>query len=222
MCNKKYLEATEMLDYNHFSIQNLIKKRGWKTLPQYECIKEIYNFVRDEILFGYNVDDNIPASQVLKDGYRQCNTKGTLFMALLRACNIPCRIHGFTINKKLQKGAMTGFVYKNAPQNIFHSWFEVYLEDKWYELEAFIIDKKYLKNLQNMNKECSGAFCGYGVAVTDFQHPMIDFNKNNTYIQSESINQDFGIYESPDELIKNHHQELTPLKKLLINISADT
>ena len=48
-----------MLDYNHFSIQNLIKKRGWKTLPAYEYIKEIYNFVRDEILFGYNVDDNI-------------------------------------------------------------------------------------------------------------------------------------------------------------------
>ena len=59
MYSKKYLEVTEMLDYNHFSIQNLIKRSGWKTLPQYECIKEIYNFVRDEILFGYNVDDNI-------------------------------------------------------------------------------------------------------------------------------------------------------------------
>lgn len=38
-------------------------------------------------------------------------------------------------------GAMTGFVYKNAPQNVFHSWVEVYFEDKWYELEAFILDK---------------------------------------------------------------------------------
>ena len=28
---------------------------------------------------------------------------------------------GFTIDKKLQKGAMTGFVYKNAPANIFHT-----------------------------------------------------------------------------------------------------
>ena len=36
---------------------------------------------------------------------------------------------------------MTGIVYKNAPQNVFHSWVEVYFEDKWYELEAFILDK---------------------------------------------------------------------------------
>ncbi len=37
-------------------------------------------------------------------------------MASLRACEIPGRIHGSTIDKKLQKGAMSGFVYKNAPQ----------------------------------------------------------------------------------------------------------
>lgn len=41
--------------------------------------------VRDDIVFGYNIDDEIPASKVLADGYGQCNTKGTLFMALLRA-----------------------------------------------------------------------------------------------------------------------------------------
>ena len=46
---------------------------------------------------------------------------------------------------------MTGIVYKNAPQNVFHSWVEVYFEDKWYELEAFILDKKYLNNLQKIN-----------------------------------------------------------------------
>ena len=49
-------------------------------------------------------------------------------MALLRACGILCRVHGFTIDKKLQKGAMTGFVYRNVPQNVFHSWVEVYFE----------------------------------------------------------------------------------------------
>ena len=152
-----------MINYSDESIQNLIKNRGWKELDTYECLKSIYDFVRDEILFGYNVDDNIPASKVLSDGYGQCNTKGTLFMALLRACGIPCRVHGFTINKELQKGAMTGFVYKNAPQNVFHSWVEVYFEDHWYELEAFILDKSYVNKLQKRFADCTGAFCGYGV-----------------------------------------------------------
>ena len=185
---ERYLKETKMLNYSNSRIQQLIKKRKWNELDNFQRIKAIYNFVRDEILFGYNVDDSITASEVLADGYGQCNTKGTLFMALLRACRIPCRIHGFTIDKKLQKGAMTGLVYKKAPQNIFHSWVEVFFENKWYELEAFILDTMYLNKLQEMNGNCAGAFCGYGVAVNDFRNPIIDFNRNNTYIQSEGIN----------------------------------
>ncbi len=181
----------------------------------FEKIRSIYDFVRDEILFGYNTDDSIPASKVLRDGYGQCNTKGTLFMALLRACGIPCRIHGFTIDKKLQKGAMTGLVYRSAPQEVFHSWVEVLLEDTWYELEAFILDKAYLQKLQQANSSCTGAFCGYGVAVRDFRNPAIDFNRNSTYIQSEGITQDFGIYDCPDDLLKEHHQEMSAAKAFL-------
>jgi len=210
--NEKYTEKTKMLNYDDVSIQKLISERKWKELDTFECIKSIYDYVRDEILFGYNIDDGIPASKVLRDGYGQCNTKGTLFMALLRACNIPCRVHGFTIDKELQKGAMTGFVYKNAPKNVFHSWVEVLFEDQWFELEAFIIDKEYLSKLQLINSDCTGAFCGYGVAVTDFRNPVIEFDRNNTYIQKEGINQDFGVYASPDELLIEHHQEMSPFK----------
>lgn len=209
---QKFLQSTKMLDYENENIQKLIQKKGWNKMPEFERIKAIYNYIRDDILFGYNTDDSIPASKVLKDGYGQCNTKGTLFMALLRACGIPCRVHGFTIDKELQKGAMTGIVYKNAPRNVFHSWVEVYLEGTWYELEAFIIDKAYLTSLQQKNSACMGAFCGYGVAVTDFRNPVIEFDRNNTYIQSEGINQDFGVYDCPDDLLKEHHQEMSALK----------
>ena len=82
----QYLQETKMLDYSNENIQQLIENKNWKNLNEFECLKAIYNFVRDEILFGYNVDDSISASKVLSDGYGQCNTKGTLFMALLRAC----------------------------------------------------------------------------------------------------------------------------------------
>ena len=211
----RYLFETKMLDYSAQSIQGLIADRKWDVLDEFQRIQTIYNYVRDEILFGYNVSDNIPASQVLADGYGQCNTKGTLFMALLRAVNIPCSVHGFTIDKALQKGAMTGFVYKKAPRNIFHSWVEVFYENTWYELEGFILDRQYLSSLQSANRDCRGAFCGYGVAVAEFQNPVIDWNRNNTYIQSEGINQDFGVYDCPDNLLKEHSQELSYLKEFL-------
>ena len=44
---------------------------------------------------------------------------------------------------------------------------------------------------------------------------MIDFDRNSTYIQSEGITQDFGIYDCPDDLLKEHHQEMSAAKAFL-------
>ena len=109
---ERYLTETPMLDFSAPAIQALIGQRGWLSLEDFERIRAIYNYVRDEILFGYNTDDSIPASKVLADGYGQCNTRGTLFMVLLRSCGIPCRVHGFTIDKRLQKKPPIDFITK--------------------------------------------------------------------------------------------------------------
>ena len=209
---KQYLRETTLLDYSDPSIQALIERRNWRDLGEFDRLRSIYDFVRDEVLFGYNVDDDIPASRVIADGFGQCNTKATLFMALLRACGIPCRIHGFTIDKALQKGTMTGPVYHLAPRNVLHSWVEVYFEDRWYELEGLILDASYLAAVQAANPDGAGAFCGYGIATTDFRDLTVSFNRNDTYIQSEGINRDFGVYDCPDDLLAEHRQQMSAVK----------
>ena len=138
---ENYLKATAMVDFNHADIQQLVTQRAWKDLGTYAAIGAIYSFVRDEINFGYNQDDLLSASQVLQDGYGQCNTKGTLLMALFRAVGIPTRFHGFTIYNQLQKGAIPSYIFILAPKRIIHSWVEVYYQDKWINLEGYIIDQ---------------------------------------------------------------------------------
>jgi hypothetical protein len=178
-------------------------------------IKAIYNFVRDEIKFGYNLSDNISASAVLKDGYGQCNTKATLLMALLRATEIPNRIHGFTIDKALQKGAITGIWYKLSPKNILHSWVEILVDEQWYFLEGVILDKIYLAKLQEENSDCKTTFCGYGAYTDNFKNPPIDWNLNNTFIQDKGINQDFGLFDTPDEFYEQHQQKLNVFERFV-------
>ena len=70
-------------------------------LDEVDKVRNIYNFVRDEVKFGYDTRDTIHESQVLSDGYGQCNTKATLLMVLLRAVVVVTRIHGSTIDKAL-------------------------------------------------------------------------------------------------------------------------
>lgn len=203
-----------MLDFHDPAIQALIEGKGWKALAIKERLLSIYNYVRDEIKFGYNKADDIPASQVLLDGYGQCNTKSILLMALLRALDIPCRIHGFTIDKALQKGAMTSFVYGLSPASILHSWVEVLYIGRWLDLEGVILDKPYIESLQRRFPDCPKEFCGYGVATKDLSCPKIEWNEDSTYIQKEGINSDLGLFDAPDDLFSQYRQKLNPIKRL--------
>ena len=81
MQKEKYLQTTPMLDYQTESIRALVESRGWDELSLFDKIGSAYDFVRNEIKFGYNRSDDLKASEVLNDGYGQCNTKGTLLMA---------------------------------------------------------------------------------------------------------------------------------------------
>ena len=209
------LRQTPLLDPTHPRIQALVAQRGWRMLPERERIGAIYDFVRDEIAFGYNLADDLPASRVLADGIGQCNTKGTLFMALLRACGIPCRLHGFTIDKALQKGAITGVAYVLAPRSIVHSWVEVWFDGRWRELEGFILDGAYLRALQQRFATHQGPFYGYGAATPDLQRPPVEWQGGNTYIQKDGINHDFGVFDDPDAFYARHGANLSGIKRWL-------
>lgn len=215
MDREKLLQETTLLDFEHPSLQGLIRERGWMTLPDKERIGAIYDFVRNEVGFGYNLADDLPASQVLADGIGQCNTKGTLFMALLRGAGIPCRFHGFTIDKALQKGAITGVAYLLAPRSIIHSWVEVWFDDRWVELEGFILDQDYLGKLQERFGDRDGAFCGFGAATPDLMNPGVEWTGGNTYIQKDGINHDFGVFDDPDSFYAKHGANLSGAKKWL-------
>lgn len=212
---EKYLNETKLLDFGHPDVAKLVNNQKWKNLSEYEKIGSAYDFVQNDITFGYNETDEIPASAVLNDGYGQCNTKGTLLMALLRCVGIPCRFHGFTIDKKLQKGAITGLPYLLAPTSIIHSWVEVYYQGNWLNLEGFILDKEYLSKLQCHFPDIEGSFCGYGVATSNFKNPKIDWNGADTYIQKNGINNDFGVFDDPDSFYREHGSNLGGIKAVI-------
>jgi len=210
----RLLQPTRLLDFTHPAIEALIEKRGWRRLPICERIGAVYDFVRNEIVFGYNEGDDLPASRVLADGIGQCNTKSTLLMALLRAVGMPCRCHGFTIDKSLQKGAITGLAYVLAPQRIIHSWVEVTFEGRWVNLEGSILDARYLASLQ---RRFPGRqrFCGYGAATPDLSSPGVEWRGQDTYIQKDGIADDFGVFDTPDEFYARHGSNLSGPKRWL-------
>lgn len=216
----RYLAATPLLDFHHPKLQQLIAEQGWRALSRPEQIRSIYDYVQNRVVFGYNISDDIPASRVLRDGYGQCNTKATLFMALLRAVGIPCRFHGFTIDNALQKGAIPAYLHRLAPAEILHSWVEVYHDGKWINLEGIILDRQYLSSIQQMFAGHEGAFCGYGIATGDLAQPQVEWSGEDTYIQRDGITQDLGVHDAPDSFYREHGRNLSGVKRLLWRFGA--
>lgn len=211
----KFLEETKMLNYRSAGIQNLINTRKWRSLNNYSKIKSVYRYVQNEILFGYNCKDTLTAEQVLKDGYGQCNTKATLLMALLRGIDIPCRIHGFEVSKDFQRGATSGIIAAFAPDRIIHTWVEVYYKEQWLTLEGVIIDAKYLEAVKSKYSQVQGEFMRFAIATKDFQKLSVDWDENNTYIQSAAVVADLGVFANPDEFFENHIQHWSKLKNAM-------
>ena len=193
-----HLAATPLLDLDHPSIRAVVEGRGWMALDPMARIGAVYDFVRDEIAFGYNADDDLPASRVLADGYGQCNTKATLLMALLRASGLPCRFHAATVHQRLQAGVVPDVVRRWAPQEILHSWVEVEGDDGWVRLEGVIIDDRYLAGLRRHLDLADGPLLGYGVGTEDVGAPAVTWCGRDTEIQMTGLERDFGVHDDPD------------------------
>jgi hypothetical protein len=209
---------TQILDFNTPEIQNLIQTRGWRNLAAYDQIGAIYEFVRNDIVFGYNTLDALPASRVLRDGYGQCNTKANVLMALLRAVDIPCRLRGSTIRKALQRGFVPAWAYPLAPQSILHTWVEVSFEDRWIGLEGVILDDPLIQSIQTQFKDTT-QLCGYGVGTDQLHDPKVVWRGEDTQIQSTGINADFGVFETPDAFYERFTQ-FSPLKQALYSFGV--
>lgn len=213
--NNEYLAETRMLTFSDPQIVSLVASKKWLELDEFHKIKAIYEYVQNDILFGYNVSDTLDATEVLNDGIGQCNTKATLLMALLRAVNIPCRLRAFKVSKDFQRGATSGIIALLAPKYILHTWVEVFYQNKWVILEGVITDKKYYEAVKKKFPNHSGVFKKYAIATNDLKKAAIDFNGEDTFIQKEAIAYDYGLFPSPDAFFSIHTQNMSILKKFL-------
>lgn len=129
MINKKYLQATEIIDWQNSQILQLAAKLSVDTKNVEEITKNCFVWVRDNIYHSSDYQMNpvtCSASEVFnyKTGY--CFAKSHLLAALLRANSIPA---GFCYQRLS--------VYDNGAPYSLHGFNAVYLPvHGWYRIDA--------------------------------------------------------------------------------------
>ncbi len=151
-----YLEETAYLNYSDPSLQAALTALRGRT--DRETAVNIHNYVRDEVRFGWRPDFYaMTASEVLRAGVGYCNTKSTLFVALLRGAGIPARQRFVTINADI----LEPFVRLPQPF-VDHSYSEVLLGGRWLRVDSYIPDPAlFARAQQALERDDRGM--GYGV-----------------------------------------------------------
>jgi len=122
---RDYLKDSEIMDYSNSRIQEKALELSLGSKNQFETIKNIYEFVRDEIPHSLDIHGQkvtFKASEVLNNAQGICFAKSNLIAAMLRFLGVP-----------------TGFCYQRLTHEggyILHGLNAVFLDNKWYRLDA--------------------------------------------------------------------------------------
>lgn len=166
---------------------------------QLEKLQSIFNFVRDEIKFGFTPKwDEVKASEVIGYGLGYCNTKATLFHALCQASGIPSRVHFGMINIDIMRGIFASFAFPFMPKAGGHSWIEVQLDNQWRSIDSYINDKTFYERALEKLKN-SGKLIGYSVSFIDGKSSC-EFNFGETgFVHMGAVIEDHGTWEDSSE-----------------------
>lgn len=126
---RKFLLATDMIDFHHFTIQDKAQQLFTAGMTNIEKTRTAYHFVRDEIPHSFDCNAQVitaKASDVLIHKTGICHAKANLLAALLRSQKIP-----------------TGFCFQHITLAdddslgyCVHAYNAVFIEEKWIKLDA--------------------------------------------------------------------------------------
>ena len=160
-------------------------------------LRRLFLYVRDDIEFAFpDAGDLVKASETIRLGIGQCNTKATLLLALCRASDIPSRIRFSLIHKDIQKGFFTGIAYRLMPARLSHSWIEVEIDGRWRRIDTFINDLPLFEAARAELRRRHWTV-GFSIALEDGNASAELDLDDEAFSQMVAVTDDHGVWDDP-------------------------
>ncbi len=132
--DEKYLSPTEIIDSDHPSIIEYVKKiTGATENNQVNIAVKLFYAARDDIRYDpytpFYLPEHYKASNILKNKRGFCVCKASLLCALGRAAQIPSRIGFADVKNHLATKQLIEFL--GSDLFVYHGFTEFYLDGKW-------------------------------------------------------------------------------------------
>ena len=152
------LTSTSLIETNHPKIITLAKRITSDAKSQQAAAMLLHNWVRDEIPFGIpSKFYKTTATESLDEKVGYCNTKVTLFNALLRASGIPARMRVVELSAQVLQG-----LFNPGTPYVDHALTEVFLDGKWIKIDSYVVDTP-LVTAASKKLRASKSKAGFGI-----------------------------------------------------------
>lgn len=123
------------------SVKSVAQQLTQSAGSQREAAVLLHDFVRDSIRFGvtHRFDDATP-KQTLEVGVGHCNPQSRLLVELMRAVDIPARMHFVWIRMEVLHGLFPP-LFSGWPHAAQHAYVEVEIEGETRSIDSFILDR---------------------------------------------------------------------------------
>ncbi|MGQ9609739.1 MAG: transglutaminase-like domain-containing protein [bacterium] len=139
----KFLISTKYCDKDNPEIQaltnELVKSCNGDTRC---CAVKIFNWVRDEIKYGFDFW-NVKASETLRKKMGMCANKTNLQVAMLRSAGIPAGYMVLRIKKEAIKVIANEEIYEKSLDAIVHVYCCVLIDGEWISADASVDRELY-------------------------------------------------------------------------------
>lgn len=186
-----------LADADHSLVRATVSRLTQQVPDTRGKVESLFYYVRDDIRFGFPANGDLtPASETIRLGYGQCNTKGTLFLALCKAAGIPARLHFSLINKNIQRGLFHGVAYWLLPKRLSHAWLEVEIDGTWRRLDGYINDAPFFHAARDELRR-RGWDTGFSIADGGCAASIAFAPEQEAFVQMEAVLDDHGVWDEP-------------------------
>ncbi|MEL6828702.1 MAG: transglutaminase family protein [Pseudomonadota bacterium] len=216
-----WLEQTPYVDHAHRNILSIVEdKIPVRASPRARSLAA-FHYVRDEVKFGFARGFwDMPASRVAALGIGYCNTKSTLFVALLRAAGVPAR----QVFVDIDAAVLSGLVNPGTAY-VDHSYVEVWLDGAWRATDAYIVDPPLFRVAQRRLQQ-EDRVLGYGAHQTGTLHwdgEQPAFSQFNALDPRPISQRHWGAFQDVGDFyrrVPDTHNRLNPLLRISFELLA--
>jgi hypothetical protein len=192
---QNWLCATSLLDLEDPKLRIRVLRITQLATSATDKAIRVHDYIKSLPFGCVPASENLRSGLVLRAGFGDCHTKGTLFVSMLRLVGIPARLRFVNLSSTFLEG-----IISLPGIQIIHAITEAYLVGKWIQVDTYVTDETFEGHALGRLKS-KGSTLGFGIHAGGQRYwtGILPAHGQYTPLDPQSLpTRDLGVAHDPE------------------------